>query len=67
MNLPKTQRNIRIWLEKDGLENEDSTVSTKLQKTYRQLSFEYGLSIPRLLVLINRERKRHEHTLAETP
>ena len=58
-NLPKTQRNLRIWLEKDGLESEDSKEPTKDQMTYRKLSMEYNLSIPRLLEIVNRERKEH--------
>jgi hypothetical protein len=56
---PKTQRNIRIWLEKDGLESETSTEPTKTPKTFRKLSFDYDLSISRLLEIVNRERRAH--------
>ena len=58
-NLPKTQRNIRIWLEKDGYKSENDLTVIKEPKTFRKLSFDYDLSIPRLLVIINKERKRH--------
>jgi hypothetical protein len=54
-----TQRNIRIWLEKDGLESEDSKEPTRNPKTFRKLSLEYNLSIGRLLSIVNRERKKH--------
>jgi hypothetical protein len=59
MNIAKTQRNLRIWMEKDGLESETSTEPTKEQKTFRKLSTDYNLSIPRLLEIVNRERKAH--------
>ena len=55
-NLPKTQRNIRIWLEKDGYKSENDLTIIKEPKTFRKLSFDYNLSIHRLLVIINRER-----------
>jgi hypothetical protein len=58
-NLPKSQRNIRIWLEKEGFKSETDMTVTKEPKTFRKLSFDYNLSIPRLLVIINRERKAH--------
>ena len=59
MNIAKSQRNLRIWMEKDGLESETSPAPTREQKTFRKLSMEYNLSIPRLLEIINRERKAH--------
>jgi hypothetical protein len=46
-------------MEKDGLESETSTEPTKEQKTFRKLSTDYNLSIPRLLEIVNRERKAH--------
>ena len=58
-NLPKIQRNIRIWIEKDGLESESNLTVTRKPKTFRKLSFDYDLSIPRLLIIVNRERKAH--------
>jgi len=59
MNIAKSQRNLRIWMEKDGLESEDSKEPTKEPITFRKLSMDYNLSIPRLLEIINRERKAH--------
>jgi hypothetical protein len=59
MNIAKTQRNLRIWMEKDGLESEDAVKPTKTPVTFRKLSFEYDLSVPRLLLIVNRERKKH--------
>jgi len=54
----KTERNIEIYLLKEGLDKVGGQI-TKDKATYRALSIKYDLSIPRLIIIINRERRKN--------
>lgn len=59
MNEPKTERNLKMFLDKDGLNSPTDAESTKPKKTYRELMAEHDLSLKRIQDIINRERNKY--------
>jgi len=60
----KTERNIKIYLEKFGLEKLGDKKPTRKPKTYRQLMIEYNLCLSALQAIVKRYVERYGKPLS---